>query len=591
MVDIPTHSSSVSSSQATGSPQASPQTKSVDEEIANDLQLWQDKFAIAADDGCEYLEEQVMNVVQNLTDGGYKSTGEELLGALEAAAQNQVNTIKAKVIEIVQSLPEEPTPEEKATAQEQLLESLRSSGTVIREPAHALREWFNGYDGQLVSQVTAAVTSTLEVLDGIRDLGLQEIGMRWAWMEGVTYKDWAKFHALKRQLSEWRDEVSDVGMRHEALVNARDAGNDILSRGMVATETVAQELTRLKEVAMWKFEAGDDSDDFDSPIEDPAEFRVNKRAALEREIADAARRAAEEAGDNELKPEDIESLHAESLHDTPISMDEEIADENKPIDPSAVTIVVATNVPSDVIVGAVEHEVPSTLEDVSDSTDSSGNTASAVAEELEEADPNLQNPAEELKQQAGSYSENTASIVAEELEEADPNLQNPAEDLPDSGDSYSENTASVVAEELEEADPNIQNPAEDLTSPEIEAILDSAGMKLQAKIDVIYKKVTDPRREPQQSAASILDMAAVDLEDAIATAEDQLNIAIKSSNDVDTPASDDQKLQGAMKRMKLMSNEARAQLQELSVRSQEYATLEAESIIQAAGTGSAGNES
>ena len=60
-------------------------------------------------------------------------------------------------------------------------------GTEIREGCQS--------DGQ---QLRPA--STLEVLDGIRDLGLQEIGMRWAWMEGVTYKHWAKYHDLKRQV-------------------------------------------------------------------------------------------------------------------------------------------------------------------------------------------------------------------------------------------------------------------------------------------------------------------------------------------------------------------------------------------------------
>ena len=539
----------------------------------------------------------MVNIVQSLADSGFKAQGEEVLGILKFTAQNQVDLVKAKVIEVVKSLSEEPTSEELAAAQEELLVALRSSGAAIREPAHALREWFNDYDGQLVGQVTAAVSSTLEVLDSIRDLGLQEIGMRWAWMDGVTYKDWEKFHALKAQLSEWRNEVSDIGMQHNALVTARNAANDVMSRGMVATETVAQELAKLKEVAQWKFEAGDDSDDFGWPTEDPKEFRANKKAALERELAEAARRAAEQASENELKRDNVENLHSASVDEVPkpASIDEQNVAENEPVDSSAIPIEVESgSIASDVVVESVEWEVPSTLEDTSDSTDPTGstdcseNTASAVAEELEEADPNLQNRAKEVEQLTGS-SENTASVVAEELEEADPNFQNRAEEVEQLSGS-SENTASVVMELLDEADPNFQNPADDLTNPQIEAVLDSAGEKLQAKIDVIYNEVTDPRRQSQDSAASILDLAAADLEDVIATFENQLNIAIQASNEADAPAADDTKLQWAMRRFKALSNDARAQLQQLSVRSQEYATLEAESIIQAAGTGAAGAE-
>jgi hypothetical protein len=110
--------------------------------------------------------------------------------------------------------------------------------------------------------VDAASKSTLEVIDNIRDLGLQEIGMRWAWMEGVTYKDWSKYHLLKKTFDQWRDQVEEVAHNHDGLRKITEAANDVENRGMAVAEEAAKELARLKEIGKWKIHADDMSDDF-----------------------------------------------------------------------------------------------------------------------------------------------------------------------------------------------------------------------------------------------------------------------------------------------------------------------------------------
>lgn len=273
------------------------------------MKNWQERFAVAADKGCEDLEEQVASIVQTWMDAESKKKGEELLVALEEVAQKELEELKTKIRDTVQSAPEGPGSEAVDAAREHLLQLLRTTGMTVREPAHALRQWHDGYDAELVSQVSAAVSSTLEVLDGIRDLGLQEIGMRWAWTDGVTYKDWAKYHALKQQFSDWRSEVNGVGMRHQALVDARAAGNEILARGMEIAESTAKELARLKDVGKWKVEAGDASDNFETPTTDPTEFRAMKRA-MDVEDAESSSGAPEgttAAGEEPTETEDADS--------------------------------------------------------------------------------------------------------------------------------------------------------------------------------------------------------------------------------------------------------------------------------------------
>lgn len=269
------------------------------------MHVWQEKFAKAADKGCEDLEERIVEIVHGQLSAVEK--GEDLVKTLESTAQVELDKLKSRIIEILKSTSDELSPPERDAAHADLLQALRSAGLAIREPAHALRLWANDYRDEVDTQVTAAVSSTLNILDGISDLGLQEIGMRWAWMDGVTYKDWGKYHAMKNQLAQWRQEVSDFGMKHETYLNAKAIGSDILARGMAIAEDAAKQLTGLKEVGTWKLEAGDDSEDFTPRTLDPAEFRASRSASLslERETAteaaDAEATAVSKAEDDSLE--------------------------------------------------------------------------------------------------------------------------------------------------------------------------------------------------------------------------------------------------------------------------------------------------
>lgn len=255
------------------------------EQIITDLKSWQERFAVAADKGCDNLEEQITGVVQGVSEEDGKATGEKLVSQLETVTNNELNSLKQTINGIISSMPDLPTSEEEDVAHEEVIQSLKSSGLAIRNAAHALREWYSNYDAVLVSEVDSAVSTTLDVLNNIRDLGLQEIGMRWAWLDGVTYKDWAKFHALKKRFSEWRDEVRDIGTQNPAFVEARSIANDIISRGMGIAEKAAKELSALREIGTLKIQAGDSSDNFEVELIDPDVIQTRRNLIREREIA------------------------------------------------------------------------------------------------------------------------------------------------------------------------------------------------------------------------------------------------------------------------------------------------------------------
>lgn len=239
------------------------------EQVASDLRNWQMKFAAAADNGIEDLSARVREIAAGHWEATSRQQGETLLQAVESVIDSELSNVRAQINNIIEGLPPHDAPEDEDAALRLLNETVRSAGVAIKDKAHALREWYNNSEQELVRKVLEAARSTVEVLDHIRDLGLQEIGMRWAWMDGVTYKDWAKYHETRKQFDAWRREVIESGLNHEKVEEVQAAAGELLSRGMTMAEDAAKELTRLKEVGRWKIAAREVSDNFETREEPP----------------------------------------------------------------------------------------------------------------------------------------------------------------------------------------------------------------------------------------------------------------------------------------------------------------------------------
>lgn len=252
---------------------ATPTTLSSDEQLAaakkqitSDLHIWQEKFAVAADKGSEDLAERVKDIVEGLMTSGIAGQGTGLATALNKTTEVEMANVKAAIKRAVSHLPDEAESSDAEKANKDILDAIRTSGLAIRNRANAVRQWYSKFEAEVNQRVIAASDSTLDVLDGIRDLGLQEIGMRWAWMEGVTYKDWAKYHDLKKQFDAWRNEVRDVALKHSVLDEAKKASENIVEDSMDIAADAARELARLKDVGKWKVAARDSGDDFDTRV-------------------------------------------------------------------------------------------------------------------------------------------------------------------------------------------------------------------------------------------------------------------------------------------------------------------------------------
>ncbi|KAF3480441.1 uncharacterized protein GIQ15_05788 [Arthroderma uncinatum] len=238
------------------------QTEQAREKIATDLRTWKERSAASAEKGRENVQEKVHQIVESIYNR-QRPVGEALLSSLQGVVERELHGLKSELYDIVQSIPAEYTPEDELGAQDEFLQALKLSSLAIRERAHDLRLWFNEYMDTLTESINKTVNNTLDVLDNVRNLSLQEIGMRWSQMDGVTYNDWANFYDLKTKLVEWKDDIRQAGMQHNTFLAAKEFADSIVAAGMDAARNAAQQLSELKAIGKLKIEAGETSENLD----------------------------------------------------------------------------------------------------------------------------------------------------------------------------------------------------------------------------------------------------------------------------------------------------------------------------------------
>ena len=239
---------------------------------ADDINKWHSKFTRAAEQATQDLQVRVSDTIARESSPGL---GEALLAKLTDEANQAVDSVKNSIIEAVNHLPEEDNDEQKTSAMHEVLETLRASGKSLKDRAQEVRTWKIEHDVEIDSLVETAIESTMSILDGIRDLGLQRIGMTWSDSDSVTYEDWTAYHNLKKTFDSLRADVLSSAVDQEALLQAKASSDEVQNNAMTVAGTAAKELARLKDVARWKIDASDASNDFESrfaPVAAAKEF-------------------------------------------------------------------------------------------------------------------------------------------------------------------------------------------------------------------------------------------------------------------------------------------------------------------------------
>ncbi|KAI1144665.1 hypothetical protein F5Y05DRAFT_365419 [Hypoxylon sp. FL0543] len=242
--------------------------------VAEDLELWEGKFTKAAEEGAAEIEDRVDEIAARMVERQANGMGRSLVKQLNETATAELENLKKSIVSIIKQYGDDAEKRDEALAA-----AVRATGLKIRDKAQDVRSWRQAYEQEAEIAVTKAAQEHYAILQETRDLALQKIGMKWAWMEGVTYKDWKKYHELKARFDEWTDDFKRLIASHPGLLAAQEAGVQIEDEAMSIAQAAAEELGRLKQVATWKAIAGDASDSFDSEMTELAAIDVLRRKA------------------------------------------------------------------------------------------------------------------------------------------------------------------------------------------------------------------------------------------------------------------------------------------------------------------------
>ncbi|KAI9799926.1 MAG: hypothetical protein M1825_004297 [Sarcosagium campestre] len=481
------------------------------DELASDLKGWQNKFAAAADTGADDLEVRVTEIVNTQISRQVDGLGKALIVELEETMKSEVQSLKKKIISIVKRLSEHPEQAALDKADDELSAATRAAGLAIRGKAQALRTWKQKYERESDALIGAAAAKTLRVIDEIRDLGLQELGMKWAWMDGVTYKDWTKYHELRETFNGWRNEVALIPRDHKDLSKIADAGNDLEEKGMKIAENAAKELARLKDVGKWKIQTQDTSDDFSSKYTPPV--AVNAGRAAREKVQEASEAIL---GTSQGTAESVTSRAAEQVRSAASSASSQLS-------AAGDAVQERINDASAAVLGTSQGTAESLTSLISEQAKSAASSASSqisaaggvVQEKLDEASAAIlgtsQGTAESLTSVAADQAKSAASSASSHISVAGDAVQ----------EKLSEASAAILG--------TSQGTAESLTSVAVEqakSAASSASSQISVAGDVVQDKFNDASAAilgtPQGTVESLTSRAAKEVRSAASSASSQV---------------------------------------------------------------------
>ena len=454
--------STTSSSTASASTSLTPQQEAdeVRAKVESDLETWQNKFTKAADKGLEELRGRVKEITDRQIKSQAYGTGNALAVNLEETVKSEESKLKKTINKIVKGLPEEPSEPDLTLATDKLSNATRSAGQSIKVKAQALRDWKEDFDRETRDLAMAASTSTTEVIDSIRDLGLQEIGMKWAHIEGITYNDWSKYHEVKKSFDEWHNKLSAVVEEHPGLQASLAASEEVEAKGMAIAEDAAKELSRLKNVGKWKIQAHDSSNDFSTKAI-PAAAAVGAQKVADKAAEMASSASESIVGTSQGTVESLASEASSAIIGTESGYAEQasskVADAAESVSEKISSAVKGSSTPAaESIASAAKNKAENFASEASEAIIGTPQPAyESIASELSENLDGATSVVSDSISGASSVASSSASSAASQASKkvyggamaADVKEQKPIlDDVVDEGSTYSEKMQSIVGE-------------------------------------------------------------------------------------------------------------------------------------------------
>lgn len=234
--------------------------------IDSDLASWAQKFKNAQVQTIDDLNTKI-NKISTEAKGKKASYVEKEIAALENLVDMEFKNIKKTAIWISSRSDPESGAEEKQTALNSLFATTRDAGVNIRDKAQEQRLESQKYLASIYDDVVEAADSFLEAFDSVLDLSMQELAMKWAWMQHVSYIAWGRYHEMKEDFEGLKRGIVAAAQTNQELIDVtRWVEGDWEGKATDIAKNAAEELQRLKRVSKKKIELADSSNDFSNSI-------------------------------------------------------------------------------------------------------------------------------------------------------------------------------------------------------------------------------------------------------------------------------------------------------------------------------------
>jgi hypothetical protein len=214
--------------------------------VQADLSDLRKRIAMTTDEVSHELKIQLTEITDRFITHKAGRLGAALLVQFKEIIMSETKYLKSSIRSIIHK---SSGPEDEK-AREALLLAVQKAATTIKDKAQAIRDWKQNCDRETNSLIAKATEDVFTTIDHISDTGLQEIGRRWANLDGVTHTDWTEYYAMKSIIDKWHKDMEEVALTHPGLAKARVALEDIENQAMEIAAGAAKELGRLKDTGL-----------------------------------------------------------------------------------------------------------------------------------------------------------------------------------------------------------------------------------------------------------------------------------------------------------------------------------------------------
>ncbi|PWW77424.1 hypothetical protein C7212DRAFT_178860 [Tuber magnatum] len=262
-----------------------PTKEEIREIIKADLENWKVRLGAATEKAAADLGLRIDEISTGAKNGQEIHVQEEI-ESLEELIGQEFASLKMVVQELAGPVGSGKGKDHQQTSEAAFVAKSKEAGIKIRDKAQSIRVESQQFLSNVYADVAKAADDHLLVLDSVLDLAMQELGMKWAWMDHVTYKDWQKYHELKKEFDNLRRNVIVAAQRNRKLTEITHwTERNWEGKATDVAKEAADELKRLKTVSKRKIQLSDPSDDFSESVVPAAAHQAAQ--AIMKEAEDA----------------------------------------------------------------------------------------------------------------------------------------------------------------------------------------------------------------------------------------------------------------------------------------------------------------